>query len=384
MTSITIKFQQVWTRQFKKTVYSCCIANLVGDVKPEIVGCSFSAEMRAFDLKGTEIFATEFSPNITTFKPAAVTGKGRVELVSGDLDGFIHVMDMNGKPVWTTNLKSPVLCMDIGDMFGDERKEIVAGLENNKLVVLGNDGSVALEFTLDEPIVDCAVSWLKNVPDARIAVLLRSGKVIFIDQDGKTSPAFTLEERGTSIAFIQFRSTPLFAVGDRSGNLRLYTTEGEVVGKQELKQKIGCIDSFTEFGVVGNDVLLAVAATTDLYLFKLVADRFADEPVETSASYIRRASIKQNQERIEKEAVQKIQKMMQVSKRLRIDMMREALGMDLKTFSDKMIDWAGQFGFHIDGDFVDFENADVNGFISTLDGYFADWNTKTKTKQGKI
>ena len=38
----------------------------------------------------------------------------------------------------------------------------------------------------------------------------------------------------------------------------------------------------------------------------------------------------------EKEAVKKIQKMMQVSKRLRVDMMREALGMDMKAFSTKM------------------------------------------------
>ncbi|MBN2150089.1 MAG: WD40 repeat domain-containing protein [Candidatus Lokiarchaeota archaeon] len=384
MTATKLKLQQAWSRGFKKSIYSCAIANLVGDQKPEIVGCSFSSEMRVFDLKGNEIFATEFSPSITAFKPAAVTKKGSVELVSGDMDGFVRIMDMNGNPVWTTNVKSPVICMELGDLHGDARKEIVVGLENKKVVIIDNAGAIELEFAMDEAIVDCAIAWLKNVPDVRIAVLLRSGSVAMLDLSGRLSPAFKVEERGTSIAFVQFRSHSFFAVGDRAGALRLYTPEGEVVGKVELGEKVGCIDGFTQFGGQGSDVLLAASAGSELYLFKVEAERFAEEPAETSAAYVRRMTIKDSQALIEKEAVSKIKKMMLVSKRLRVDMMRDALGIDHKTFSSKMIDWAAQFGFQIDGDYVDFSNGDTNGFINELDSYFTDWAQKAKTKQGKI
>ncbi len=384
MTTTKLKFQQAWNRSFKKSIYSCAIANLVGDQKPEVVGCSFSAEMRVFDLKGNELFTTEFSPSITTFKPAAVTKKGGVELVSGDMDGFVRVMDMNGNPVWTTNVKSPVICMELGDLHGDARKEIVVGLENKKILLIDNSGAIELEFTMDEPVIDIAIAWLKNIPDPRIAVLLRSGAVMLLDLAGKLSPAFKLEERGTSISFVQFRTHSFFAVGDKAGILRIYTPDGEIVGKVELGDKVGCIDSFTPFGAEGSDVLLAAAAGSELYLFKIEAERIAEEPVETSTAYVRRMSIKDSQAIIEKEAVRQIQKMMQVSKRLRVDMMREALAMDMKTFSSKMIDWAAQFGFQIDGDYVNFENGDVKGFITELDTYFSDWNQKAKTKQGKI
>ncbi|MEX2716458.1 MAG: hypothetical protein Q6370_009175 [Candidatus Sigynarchaeota archaeon] len=379
-----LKFQQAWSRSFKKAIYSCAIANLVGDQKPEIVGCSFSAEMRVFDLKGNELFATEFSPSITTFKPASVTKKGAVELVSGDMDGFVRVMDMNGNPVWTTNVKSPVICMELGDLHGDARKEIVVGLENKKIVVIDNSGAIELEFAMEEAIVDIAIAWLKNVPDARIAVLLRSGSVVMLDLAGRLVPAFKIEERGTSIAFVQYRSHSFIAIGDKAGALRIYTPEGEIVGKIELGAKVGCIDGFTGFGAEGGDVLLAASAGSELYLFRIEAERLAPEPVETSAAYVRRMTIKDSQAIIEKEAVSKIKKMMQVSKRLRVDMMRDALGIDTKTFSSKMIDWAAQFGFQIDGDYVDFSTGDTNGFINELDSYFTDWAQKTKTKQGKI
>ena len=371
---MTIKFQQVWVREFKKNVYNCTIANLVGDPKPEIVGCSFSAEMRAFDLKGNEILATQFSPKITTFKIGSVTKKGSVELVSGDLDGYIHVLDLDGNPVWATNLKSPVICMDVGDLLGDERMEVVAGLEDTTLNVIGNDGTIMLQFSAGEPIMDCAIARLSDAPDAKIAALLRSGKVVFIDMEGNIKPGFTLEEHGSSMAFIEFHSQPLLVIGDKSGVARIFTPEGEIVSKVELGEKINSIDGFTQPSIEQGDLMLAIASGASLYLFKLVADKTPEASVETNAGYVRRKSMKESQALIEQQAVAKIQKMMKVSKRIRLDMMREALDMDMKSFSDKMIDWADEFHFSIDGDYVDFENADVNGFLTTLDGYFADWN----------
>ena len=44
--------------------------------------------------------------------------------------------------------------------------------------------------------------------------------------------------------------------------------------------------------------------------------------------------------------------MMSVSTSIRLDMMREILGMKSLEFSRNLIDWAVDFGFIIDGDYI--------------------------------
>ncbi len=84
---------------------------------------------------------------------------------------------------------------------------------------------------------------------------------------------------------------------------------------------------------------------------------------------------------LEQGAVEKIRKMLAVSTRLKLDLMQRALGLDADTFSNKIFDWAAEFKFKIDGDYVVIEGGDVTGFISKLDAEFADWSNK---KGGKI
>jgi hypothetical protein len=83
---------------------------------------------------------------------------------------------------------------------------------------------------------------------------------------------------------------------------------------------------------------------------------------------------------LEQGAVEKIRKMLTVSTRIKMDMMQRALSLDADTFSNKIFDWAADFGFKIDGDFVIIEGGDVTGFISKLDAEFADWGKKTGGK----
>ncbi len=88
----------------------------------------------------------------------------------------------------------------------------------------------------------------------------------------------------------------------------------------------------------------------------------------------------QIQKQIEAGAIDKIRKMLVVSTRIKMDMMQRALGLDADTFSNKIFDWAAEFGFKIDGDFVVIEGGDVTGFISKLDAEFADWGIKDGKK----
>jgi hypothetical protein len=88
----------------------------------------------------------------------------------------------------------------------------------------------------------------------------------------------------------------------------------------------------------------------------------------------------QAQKQLEIGAIDKIRKMLTVSTRIKMDMMQRAIGLDADTFSNKIFDWAAEFGFKIDGDFVVIEGGDVTGFISKLDAEFADWGTKDGKK----
>nr|MDO8114311.1 hypothetical protein [Candidatus Sigynarchaeota archaeon] len=88
----------------------------------------------------------------------------------------------------------------------------------------------------------------------------------------------------------------------------------------------------------------------------------------------------QNQKQLEIDAKEKIRKMLAVSTRIKMDMMQRVLGLDADTFSNKIFDWAAEFKFKIDGDFVIIEGGDVTGFLSKLDSEFADWNKKSGGK----
>ncbi len=89
----------------------------------------------------------------------------------------------------------------------------------------------------------------------------------------------------------------------------------------------------------------------------------------------------QAQKQLEAGAIDKIRKMLAVSTRIKMDMMQRVIGLDADTFSNKIFDWAAEFKFKIDGDYVVIEGGDVTGFISKLDAEFADWG---KQKGGKV
>ncbi len=81
--------------------------------------------------------------------------------------------------------------------------------------------------------------------------------------------------------------------------------------------------------------------------------------------------------------IEKLRKIMRVSRRVRQDQMRGALEMDAVEFNKVIFDWAEEFHFSIDGDFVNFDGADVEQFIVQLDRQFATWGNKEGARAGK-
>ena len=93
---------------------------------------------------------------------------------------------------------------------------------------------------------------------------------------------------------------------------------------------------------------------------------------------------REERKKLKTETIEKIKKMVKVSDRLRLSMMRKALNIDEDVFMDKIFDWAVEYGFRIDGDFLNINQDTVSDFIDALDKQFSSWEEIEKEKGGKI
>jgi len=75
----------------------------------------------------------------------------------------------------------------------------------------------------------------------------------------------------------------------------------------------------------------------------------------------------------ESEIVEKLKTIMGVSTRIEMKMLRRVLGMSRREFEEKIFQWAVDYGFVVDGDYINIEHADVNRFLHSLDSQFHDW-----------
>jgi len=71
-------------------------------------------------------------------------------------------------------------------------------------------------------------------------------------------------------------------------------------------------------------------------------------------------------EKEDQEKVERILSMMEVSNKLRLDMIRAALDMDEKLFAQKVFQWAKEFNFLIDGDYLIINQDKAQEFIEDL------------------
>jgi small GTP-binding protein len=76
----------------------------------------------------------------------------------------------------------------------------------------------------------------------------------------------------------------------------------------------------------------------------------------------------------------KIERMLLVSNRIKLDMMRTALNMEKKAFDEKIFEWAEEFGFIIDKDIIIIDIDTISDYINKLDIMFETWE-KSETKK---
>jgi hypothetical protein len=85
----------------------------------------------------------------------------------------------------------------------------------------------------------------------------------------------------------------------------------------------------------------------------------------------------------ERERKEKIERIMKVSSRIKLDTMRDILKLEQHIFHERLLDWAEKFGFEIDGDYLNVNKDKVSDFIENLDKRFSDWEQVEKDRIGK-
>jgi hypothetical protein len=86
----------------------------------------------------------------------------------------------------------------------------------------------------------------------------------------------------------------------------------------------------------------------------------------------------------EQAIIEKIRKVMKVSTRVKMNLLRNYLKMNEDLFNEKIFDWAEQFGFTIDGDYLNIGKANVSEFIDELENQFKLWRRKEEDGLGKV
>lgn len=75
---------------------------------------------------------------------------------------------------------------------------------------------------------------------------------------------------------------------------------------------------------------------------------------------------------------------MNVSTRINLEMMRNTLNMNKKVFDVKIFNWASEFGFTIDGDYLNIKKERISDFIDELDKQFDTWGKVEQERNKKI
>lgn len=97
--------------------------------------------------------------------------------------------------------------------------------------------------------------------------------------------------------------------------------------------------------------------------------------------YCKRKKAKSDRE--DKEKIKKIEKILLESGSMSLDSLRDTLKMDAHTFSNKILEWAVEYGFEIDGDYLLTNKNTVLDFIDELDKYFTLWDEESSIKNKK-
>ena len=89
-------------------------------------------------------------------------------------------------------------------------------------------------------------------------------------------------------------------------------------------------------------------------------------------------------ETITTERLGQLKKTLQVSTKMKLDRLQDILQMSNQEFNNKIVDWAHEFGFTIEGDYLIVNQSTVTDFLESLDDQFLEWGEGARNKESKI
>lgn len=87
---------------------------------------------------------------------------------------------------------------------------------------------------------------------------------------------------------------------------------------------------------------------------------------------------------INKATIEKLRKILEISDSIKIEQMRNMLNLDKKTFDENLLNWAVEFGFRIDREYINISNASIDDFIIKLEAQFDLWEKRETAAIGKL
>jgi len=115
----------------------------------------------------------------------------------------------------------------------------------------------------------------------------------------------------------------------------------------------------------------------------LLANEGSEENDETNHELLR-SKITHLTDMINTERLSQLKKTLQVSTKLSMNRLQDSLQMADQEFNRKIVDWAHEFGFTIEGEYVIVNQSTVSDFLESLDNQFSEWSQSTRSKESKI
>jgi hypothetical protein len=380
-----ISLKQRWKVLQGATTYYCTFGDVMKGRQAELLTSDFEEKLKAYNAAGTEIMSMPFSSSILTFFIASVTSPTSREVITLDADGNVAMFPLKAgrgsEPTWMLRLSSPVVAAATGDFTGNGHLEIVCGLEGRRLVIVDKDGTVTMD--MESPggeIKSLAAGDFDGDGHQEFAVVDTIDKFFLIHNGGSVEvlPS-TFAKKVLHLRSVRFLGFDYLLCCCQDNKLYIADAKETIVLESpRLDAEIATIAAgkFTSQEI--DDVAVAFENGT-LAVF---------EPVLSSKDKLAMAGVRQvagrGQQSTEQTLAGKLKRILDVSKRVSLGMIRDVLKLEKETFSERIVEWAHQFGFKIDGDYVILENADIDGFIAELDKSFASWDSKTKAKDGKV
>lgn len=94
---------------------------------------------------------------------------------------------------------------------------------------------------------------------------------------------------------------------------------------------------------------------------------------------IMNVSTKMNASRLDR-----LKKTLNVSTKIKLDRLQDSLNMPSQEFNIKIVDWAYEFDFIIEGEYLITKKSTLSDFINSIDDEFQAWDKKSSLKEGKI